>query len=241
MSNEIFSTQSNLFLENTMNICLVDLNKKIISDSPTKLKFFNYLIEFIIRLKPKLEYKEELSHSNNSDNMEFLNKKLLGFIMKYNIEESSKEYFIFDNLRHAFINYSQDGVYGMYKHREDEGWYPKIIINKNIGTRNDINSLDTEVVIYRGTSEDEYNSKIFGQSWTIDEHIAKEFAFIHYSRQEDYNDTVRVVVKAKINKDNIYYFDKDDQEKEVIVNESQIIISSIELINKKVLNYRIKA
>ena len=235
MNNKIFSREAEDYIKNKMNICLSDLTAKIFLDAPSHLIFYNELIEFMIILEPPLEYGE-LDNSNNEDNNDYLNEKLFEFIKKYNIEEYSPEYFIFDNLRHTFTNYCEGGVYLMHKYREAEGWYPKIIINKNIGTRIDINDLDIEVTIYRGTSKDEYNSKEFGQAWTIDKNIANEFAFIHYSGQEDYQNTSRVVLKAEINRNNIYYFNRDESEKEVVINTKKIIKNSIILIEEKIID-----
>jgi hypothetical protein len=123
----------------------------------------------------------------------------------------------------------------MYKYREAEGWYPKIIIKENIGTRKHVNTLDPNITIYRGTSKDEYNSKEFGQSWTINKTVANEFAFNHYLGQPEHQGTKRVVIKTTINRTNIFYFDKDDYEKEVIIDTKAIIIDSVEICEEKVL------
>lgn len=235
MNNKVFSENSEEYLKKEISICIDDLSKKIIFDAQDKIVFFNSLIEFIITLKPPLEYKE-LGHPANTINRDFLNNNLEEFIEKYSLKEHSKVYFIFDTIRHAFINYCQGGIYQMYKQREAEGWYPKIIINKNIGYRNDINNLDTqEVKIYRGTSKAEYNSKEYGQSWTLNKNIAEEFAFIHYKDQEAHKGTLRVVIWAKINKNDIYYYDKNDAEEEVIVNTCKIITDSINLDVERLL------
>lgn len=42
------------------------------------------------------------------------------------------EYSIFDSFCHAFIFFKQYGLYELYKHREAEEWYPKIIIRSKI-------------------------------------------------------------------------------------------------------------
>ena len=199
-----------------------------------KLFFFKKLIDFIITLKPPYNYLES-SHLNNYENRDFINEELFKFFRSYNINEESNTYFIFDNIRHAYINYSAGGILAVYKGREAEVWYPKVIIHSNLGDRKDIELLNSEVVIYRGASKDEYNSKVFGQSWTLDEDIAKQFAFEHYEGQPDYENTTRVVLKANIDKQHIFYYKEDDREKEVIVNANMLISNSIDLLEEAVL------
>jgi len=231
MHQEIFTVDGKSFLSKKMGICLKDLTQKIISDTPTSIDFFKQLISFILTLNPSLEYGK-LDHANQNL---FLNKELYAFFKKFNFDDDSMEHFIFDNIRHAFINYCQGGILEVYKHREAEGWYPKIIIDSNLGDRNDIERLNNEVVIYRGTSKDEYNSKTFGQSWTLDEEIANKFAFEHYEGQPDYENTTRVILKAKINKQHIYYYKEENKEQEVIVNSNMIISNSIDLLEEALL------
>jgi len=48
--------------------------------------------------------------------------------------------------------------------------------------------------------------------------------------------TTRVILKAKINKNNIYYHKTKDKEKEVIINSNEIIIDSIQVLDKQTLD-----
>ena len=43
-------------------------------------------------------------------------------------------------------------------------------------------------------------------------------------------------MKAKIDKNIIYYYNDDDDEKEVILDERKIVMDSIELCEKRILN-----
>lgn len=236
MNQEIFTVAGKSFLSIEMGIDLNHLEQKIISDTPKSTDFFRRLIDFILTLRSKGQYLE-LGPINNTKNKSLLNKQLCSFFSESNFTDKSMEYFIFDTIRHAFINYCQGDILQVYKQREAECWYPKIIIKQNIGSRNDIELLNNEVVIiYRGTSKNEYNSKSFGQSWTLNKKIAQQFAFEHYRGQNYYSEMIRVILKAKINKQNIFYYDEKDKEEEIIVNSDKIIPYSINILKENILN-----
>ncbi|CAA6805109.1 MAG: Unknown protein [uncultured Campylobacterales bacterium] len=223
MNKEFFSKKSKSFLKNDMCICLKSLSDKIILDAPSQLIFFNELVECIRTLKVPFEYEKELSSSNNLNNKDFIDKELIKFVKPYKtVKEGSKEYHIFDVLCHVFIHYSQGGVYQAYKHREVEEWYPKIIIKKFIKINDSKDSLKDETIIYRGTCREEYDSKEFGQSWTIDKNIESRFPI--NSCKDD-----KIIIKTRIKKIGIFYFDEDDFEKEVIINQKELIIESIKI------------
>ncbi len=230
----IFSDKSTEYLTKEMSFCINDLNNKILSDVPNNYIFFRNLIDFIINLKVPYEYEpNSLMSYNNDENREFINNEMYEFLKNNGLNEESEEHFIFDNIRHAFINFKQGGILNMYQYREAEVWYPKIVIDKFIGNVYDINELDDEVIIYRGTSKDEYGAKKFGQSWSINKKVAYEFAFVHYKNQPNYMNTNRVLLKAKIKKEFIYYFDKNGREKEAIIDSSKLLASTLEIIEEK--------
>lgn len=77
--------------------------------------------------------------------------------------------------------------------------------------------MDEPVTIYRGTSLSEPESGNYGQSWSLCKRIAKEFAYEHYSSQNDFDLASRVVISTQIFKSDILYYDKTNSEKEVIV------------------------
>ena len=151
--------------------------------------------------------------------MTFFNNEILNFSQGRQIESDSQEYFAVDNIRHAFISFKSGGLYSLYKNREAESWYPKVVIRKKLC----IHKLVDDVLIYRGTSKSEFESGRFSQSWTLEEGVAHDFAFKHYDSHGDYVGTERVVLKARINARHIYYYDETDNEQEVIIDEREII------------------
>lgn len=224
-SEKIFNDRVENYLINDMNICVENLTNKILIDVSESKNLFNEFLELMIDLEIPYEYKNELGHINNIKNRKFINENFIKFLKKkgipispYDLEENwIKEYPILDNIRHAFINFKQGGILYMYQCREAECWYPKVIVNSFLGKTEDIESLSEPIIVYRGTSKEEYNSKNFGQSWTLSEEIASEFAFEHYSTQPEYRDTLRVILKAEVSKEFILYYSKDNTEDEVIV------------------------
>lgn len=228
----IFTNEVINFISNEMKICVNDLTKKILSDVPKSSKFFNNLFEILINIRIPNEYDDNLISSNNDKNKEFINRTLYDFLESNGFKEDSDEHFIFDNIRHAFINFKQGGVLQMYQYREAEVWYPKVVIDSFLGKQEDIDELEQTVTVYRGTSIDEYKSGRFGQSWTISKKIAEDFAFVHYSSQQDYRNQERVVIKSEISKNIILHYDKNGRENEVIldcskINKPIIIVSKI--------------
>ncbi len=233
-SNNVFSSLSEKYLQDKMSICVFDLNKKILLDFPNNYIFFNYLIEFMMNIKVPYLYSKVESLENRK-NQEYINDELYSFLNKYNLDEGSSEHFIFDNIRHAFINYKKGGVLRMYQGREAEVWYPKVIINKYMGIKEDIDKLENEIIIYRGTSKDEFNSNKFGQSWSIDKNIACDFAFKHYENQIDYKNTKRVLLKSKIQKEFVYYYSENGREKEIIIDSKKIVLHTTEILEERIL------
>lgn len=226
----IFSNVGEKFLRDEMNICMVDLIDKIImSDASQHQVLFRKLVDMLISLKLPNEYSTLGSHKN-SENRNYISQQFSKFIEKYNITEEDTAYPIFDNLCHAFIVFKEFGLYGLHKNRAAECWYPKVIIREDIGSRDDIDQLCDEIIAYRGTSKVEYDSKKFGQAWTLAREVADDFAFTHYQGQDFYENTPRIVLKTTINKDFIYYFDKSDDEQELILDERKILFELVEII-----------
>ncbi len=147
-----------------------------------------------------------------------MNREIWNFAQSKRIESNTKEYFTVDSIRHAFISFKSGGIYLLYKNREAESWYPKVVIRKKLRLHN----LTGDVEIYRGTSKTEFKSGQFSQSWTLKEEVANDFAFKHYDSHEAYIGTERVVLKSLINAHHIYYYDETDNEQEVIVDERRI-------------------
>lgn len=209
--------------------------KKILSDVPQSCNFFNSLFEYIISLKIPYEYEDALMSYNNDENREYINKSLYDFLEQNGLTEDSDEHFIFDNIRHAFINFKQGGILNMYQCREAEVWYPKIIINRFLGNKDDISEIEEPIKIFRGTSLEEYDSQNFGQSWSLNKKVAEEFAFVHYKSQPDYQNTERVVLEVNINKDRIFYYEKDGREQEVIIDINQL--NDVNIVARNILSW----
>lgn len=113
-------------------------------------------------------------------------------------------------------------------------WYPKVIINSFLGDKEDINTLNFPVQIYRGTSLDEFNSKNLGQSWSISKKIAEEFAFIHYKSQPDYQDSMRVILSTTVDKKDIFYYVENGREEEVIIDSKKL--EDVYIIDQKLMS-----
>ncbi len=228
----IFSDKASTYLLNNMCINLEDLNLKILIEAPNFIEFFKNLIDITINLDIPNNYFD----INNLDMMykydKIINSSLMRLSKQYNIKENSKEYFIFDELRHSFLLFKRSGLIGLWEGREAESWYSKIIIKKVLEP-NDIHLLDSKITIFRGTSKEEYESKRFGQPWTLDIIVAEKFAFTHYAGQEDHKDTLRVILKTSINRKYIYYYSKDNNEKEIIIDTQKLNFKTVNIVEEK--------
>ena len=212
------SLKAKIFLSEEMCICLDDLQEHLIFQAPEKLNVLEQLLELLAVLKPPHD-QYELGDFRYYENDEYLNSEILDFSENNGIKQDTKEFFIVDSIRHAFISFNFGGLLNLYKHREAENWYPKIIVRKKLGSID----LKGEIVIYRGTSKSEYDSRQYSQSWTLKEKVANDFAFVHYDIHDDYVKTERVVLKSRIMSHHIYYYDEGDNEEEVIIDERELI------------------
>jgi len=229
--NEVFSKKAVNLLRDEMCICLDDLHNHLISKVPTKINVFREFFDFLSELNPLHKHPEPGS-VEYCENDHYLNKRILEFSNTLGIKDNTEEYFIVDNVRHAFISFKDGGLCSLYKNREAENWYPKIVIRKILG----VNNLVGEIVIYRGTSISEYELGKFSQSWTLQEKVAHDFAFEHYQIHDKYINTERVVLKSRINANHIYYYYETDHEQEVIIDEREIIDYPPAIICERILN-----
>lgn len=236
MSNrDIFSEEGELFLKDKMCICLEDLNAKILNDASDEKDFFKCLIDFFITLKFPYDGNDNLEYYERDENEDFLLDQLSIFLLSKGLEKDTNAMKIYDELYHALRSYVSEGLEGLYIHRAAECWYPKVIIKSIIGDRNYIDELDDIITIYRGTSKDEFDSKAYSQSWSLEKTQAANFAFIHYIGHEKYLNTTRVVIEAKINKKDIYYYRKSHAEKEIVINPLKLLSDSIKIIESREL------
>ncbi len=186
------------------------------------------------------EFKEFFGKLGNlllqTDDVAMLKKYTLLLLEEFKIEESlhPKTYDTAVVLTNAFRSYKKGGLLALYHHTASDQWEELPVIRKSLysemrqSDQNVYNSLSEKVTIYRGTSFEEYESKQYSQSWTMDINKAHEFAYDLGSR-EKYNNSRRVVMENQILKQDIYAYIDDVNEKCCIVNvESLISNSSLE-------------
>ncbi len=229
--SKVFSSKSEHLLRDEMCICLDDLLDHLTSKVPAKIGIFNEFFNFLAGLNPPHQ-SSELGSPEYYENDKYLNREIMENCQTLGIKDDTDEYFIVDAFRHAFISFKDGGLYSLYKNRQAENWYPKIIVRRKIGK----NNLSGNVVIYRGTSKEEHEIGKYSQSWTLKKEVAMDFAFKHYQHHEDYISTERVVLKSTISSRHIYYYDESDNEQEVIIDEREIINKSPTVICNRVLN-----
>ncbi len=121
-----------------------------------------------------------------------------------------------DSMWHAFIFFSQGGMRSLFRHQENEAWYPKIQL-KQIIVPNDIHDLDQVIYLYRGCDLSEHKNNKYGQSWSTSECIAREFAFIHYCSTAWFTKESRRILSAIIDKEHVLFSDQEAHEREVVV------------------------
>lgn len=124
---------------------------------------------------------------------------------------------VMDSLRHAFGNYADGGLHQLFTRQECEGWYPKVVLDEVLNP-NDIDTLPDKIRLYRGTSINEFRTKGYRQSWSTCDKVAHDFAFTHYAIEPWFDKNERVVLKAVISKDHVYFSDQSHCEREVVVN-----------------------
>ncbi|MEO5379138.1 MAG: hypothetical protein H7832_15360 [Magnetococcus sp. DMHC-6] len=122
--------------------------------------------------------------------------------------------------------YREGGVFKLFKERQAEWGGPKVTITESDVPLWNSGELEEPITIYRGMSRVEYDSGNFGQSWTIKKEVAHRFATDTYCDEES-----GVVVKTIVNIESILYFDCNDCEGEVIVNNGSILKTAIELLH----------
>jgi hypothetical protein len=216
----LFTNEVINFISNEMKIDINHLTEKIISDIPKiNHKFFNDLFECMKNIKITGEDKED-----------YINNKLYSLFTENGFNENEKEYIIFDTIRHAFIDFMEGGVLNMYLHIEAEDWYPKIIIDSFLGNKKDIDELEKNIKIYRGSSMDEYISKKFGQSWSLSKNIARKFAFTYYANQENYRNQERIIMETIIPKEIIFFYDKSNNEQEIIIDNLKLNSYKVKIV-----------
>ncbi len=141
-------------------------------------------------------------------------------------------------LIHAFMFYRHDGQLSLYYHTETDDWEPLTKVSKSLHSemedydKKTFNEMNEEVVIYRGTCQNEADDNItnFGQSWTTNIEKARYFAYT--LEQAKTKSNIRVIMEAKINKKHIYAYYSQGQEYLCIVDTKGIIKDSVKVVEK---------
>lgn len=123
---------------------------------------------------------------------------------------------VLDALRYAFEGYACNGLHQLYTRQENQCWHPKIWLTEVL-LPNDIDSLPHVMTLYRGCNIDELKNNSFGQAWSTSLAAAKEFAYTHYRDQKWFDESNRIVLKAKYFKNHVLFSDQSN-ECEVVVN-----------------------
>ena len=190
-----------------MSINGIEYHQYLLDKFGADIKFFDEVISRFYSATPKdkslfFEYCDAYSIDKGSELGDYL-------------------YEMFNNL----CRYNQGGVFELFKEKQAEWGAPRVTLRTEDAPNNsDVEMLSDVVTIYRGMSKDEYDNKSFTQHWTTDVNEAIKFATTIYSDLP-----IGVVVKAKINKQDVIYYDNNDSEKEVIPNLEKI--REIELID----------
>lgn len=126
---------------------------------------------------------------------------------------SESRYFdqLFD-MYNYLIAYNRGGKFGLYKFRQPEWCGPQVVLSRADFRGVDFSDLLDGAEIYRGMSRVEFVSGEFGQSWTTDIEVAKRFAHGTYEDVQD-----GMVASAGLPLKSVVYYDKNDNENEVIV------------------------
>lgn len=236
MNETFFSEKAQKYITNEMSLCINGLTNKILNDVPNRSQFFNDLFEYMMKLEAPWEYDlNNPSNPNNKKINKYFGNSFNVFLESKGLSRENQDIYIFDNICQCFTDFKTHGILKIYQGREAAAWYPKVIIDKFIGFKEDIDELDEEIVIYRGTSQNEYDSGDFGQSWSISKEKAEEFAFINYSHQKHYQNTLRVVLSTTINKNAVFFYKKNGKENEVIVDTKQLSKNLVKIIMKKII------
>jgi len=196
--NEPSVTQFKDVIKNTIENFIEEINKFELSDVRNTFSFEENSAEKAINLYANMRSEQ----INNRDALQVL-----------------------DVLRHAFSAYAFNGLHQLYTRQENESWYPKIILNEVLKP-NDIDSLPSIILLYRGCSIGEYESGNYGQAWTTSIDRAKNFAYTHYQGQEWFKTEDRIVLETIYAKDDVLFSDQS-VEFEVVVD-----ISKLDKVNK---------
>lgn len=210
-----FSEQCSDFLRNNMLINVDELERDLGSKFGSDAHVFDELVYFI--LHDDLRYASPLlDASKQACEFKKFKDRCLGHITNCQLSEKVIDYLYV--IICYFGSFYSGGLAALFKHRQAEHDGPRIYISSPLTERAILEQyLDEEIVAYRGMSVAEFESGLFGMSWSLSESKAKEFAFDYY------RDKPRgVVVKAIILRDKVLYFSPEDREQEIVIGNQTI-------------------
>ncbi len=191
------------FMKDQMSIDISHLCQKLNSEDilPQKQNIISQIIQFA-------------KICINNKQCECINK----FYTEINNHDAN---IVLDSMRLAVYAFCKGGLRDLWLYQQNEDWFPKIVIEEVLKP-NDIETLPSTLIIYRGCSVSELIGNKSGQAWSLSYDRAREFAFHHYIDQSWFEKNVRIVLKAKIDIENVYFYQKDKHEEEVVVNQSKL-------------------
>lgn len=188
---------------------------------------------FQMGIDPDLYHADLSSRFNNGVNL--IDSLITNFGIKGNSCETKafnlhmKQQGVSDDseiLNHAYdiFNYIKmfrnGGRFELFKGRQAEWEGPVVTLRSEDVPKSDVDALTEGMPIFRGMSEDEFNSGQFGQSWTTSYDVAKRFA------KETYVDLPQgIVVRTFLDKNNAIYHSKTDSELEVIMVQKSVVMA----------------
>ncbi|HIF9371184.1 TPA: hypothetical protein ACX6RS_003280 [Photobacterium damselae] len=219
----MFTEEVAEFISNSMKVelhSIVDkLNEAELKESKADLiKLVEFCVRELISYEPN-RIKPVMCLSNQNSAQATINKYALELTEKIGENEHVSE--VIDALRHSFSCFAYNGLHQLYTRQENESWHPKVVLTEVLKP-NDIETLDEEVVLYRGCNLTEYESKDFGQAWSTSKDRATDFAYKHYASQAWFDRNSRVVLRAVYPRDKVLFSDQRI-EFEVVVDPKYLV------------------
>ena len=215
----LFGEDNVNFLANTMWLDLMYIQKEISKTSLSNSMFFKELFTWMV--ENHISYSKDYTiATNNFTTQKKLYEAYGEIAKKYKVDT---EYYIAKELCHVYGSFCMGGIEDTWLYADYSAWYPRMIWKESVAS--DVEMLDEKTTIYRGTSQDEFNSKKFGQSWTIKKGRASKFAFTEYRNSSRHENQVKVVLKALVSRDGVLYYKKNTtaKEYEVIINPDKLV------------------
>lgn len=117
-----------------------------------------------------------------------------------------------------------EGKLKLYKFKQPEWNLPRVVLKRSDFRVADSVKNHSIEFIYRGMSKEEFDNGKFGQSWTLNLETARSFAKL------DYNQSDGLVVKTPFDFESILHIADELPEYEVIVEQSAIKKSFVEIV-----------